>query len=166
MLNWFKSLNLWIKLSLLIGIIVVSAVGWWLISPLFLEGDTLNEDLPDPNEVTVLYHGTFVKIDNTHQGSGLVEIVKTQDNGTKLLFRDVDIANGPSLVVYLSKKATFGGIRDSAGEYINLGDLPANIGNFSMNIDNNTELSEFMSVLIWCEPFKVVFTYATLTPVI
>ncbi|MHA2101422.1 MAG: hypothetical protein ACW99A_22425, partial [Candidatus Kariarchaeaceae archaeon] len=102
MLNWFKSLNLWIKLSLLIGIIVVSAVGWWLISPLFLEGDTLNEDLPDPNEVTVLYHGTFVKIDNTHQGSGLVEIVKTQDNGTKLLFRDVDIANGPSLVVYLS----------------------------------------------------------------
>lgn len=163
MINWFRSLNPWIKVSLIIGIIVVSAVGWWLISPLFLEGETLNEELPDSTETTLLYNGTFEKLDNTHWGSGLVEIVETADGKTQLLFKDVEIANGPDLVVYLSKKASFSAPGDSAGSYKNLGDLPGQKGNFSMDIVGVTNLNEYQSVMIWCEPFEVVFTFATLS---
>ncbi len=150
---------------MILGLIIAASVGWWLLSPLFLEGETLNEDLPDTDEFTLLYNGTFVKLDNSHYGSGLVEIITTSDGKTQLLFRDVDLANGPDLVVYLSKKASFSGPSDTAGDFKNLGDLPGQKGNFSMNIIGVTNLDEYKSVLIWCEPFKVVFTFATLSSV-
>lgn len=167
MFNWFNSLNIWIKLSMILGLLIAASVGWWLLSPLFLEGETLNEELPDveSGEVTLLYNGTFVKIDNQHYGSGVAEIIQTAEGKTQLLFRDVDLANGPSLVVYLSKKDSFSGTSDSPGSFKNLGDLPAQKGNFSMNIVGVTNLDEYQSVLIWCEPFKVVFTFATLSSV-
>jgi hypothetical protein len=149
---------------------MLSYVAWWLISPLFLPGNTLDEDLSQfdnetGSELTVLLTGEFVKIDNSHKGSGNIRIVNSTIGDLTLVFDDVDIANGPELEVYLSSKPSFSGIRDSAGDYISLGDLKANIGNFSMEIPMNTDLSAYKSVLIWCVPFKVVFTWATFLPV-
>lgn len=165
MLSRIKSLNIWIKVAIILVTIIGAGVGWWLISPLFIEGETLNEQLPDNDNTTLLYNGTFVRIDNTHWGIGTVEIIRTSDGKTQLLFRDVEISNGPSLVVYLSKKATFSGTGDTPGSFKNLGDLPGQKGNFSMDIVGVTNLDEYKSVLIWCEPFKVVFTFATLSSV-
>ncbi|MCE7734548.1 MAG: DM13 domain-containing protein [Candidatus Heimdallarchaeota archaeon] len=152
---------------MILGLLVAASVGWWLLSPLFLDGKTLNEELPDveSGEVTLLYTGTFVKIDDEHYGSGTAEIIQTAEGKIQLLFRDVDLANGPALFVYLSKKDSFSSSSDSAGSFKNLGELPAQKGNFSMNIIGVTNLDEFNSVLIWCKPFDVVFTFATLSPV-
>jgi hypothetical protein len=110
----------------------------------------------------ILLEGNFVAMDSVHKGTGLVNIVK-QDNGDlKLRFIDVNIADGPGLVIYLSKKSSFSGIHDDPGIYVDLGDLPQNTGNFSVSIPNTTNLDQYHSVMIWCDPFDVVFTFATL----
>ncbi|OLS22587.1 MAG: hypothetical protein HeimC2_29130 [Candidatus Heimdallarchaeota archaeon LC_2] len=158
----------------LIMTIILSLVGWWLISPLFLPGESLNEDLSQfddiipeqmTSEFTLLFTGEFVKIDNNHKGSGNIRIVNSIDGDLILIFDEVEISNGPALKVYLSSKSSFSGTGDNAGDYISLGDLRANIGNFTMEIPSNTIISNYNSVLIWCEPFAVVFTWATLISV-
>ncbi|TXT56152.1 MAG: hypothetical protein BAJALOKI2v1_630017 [Promethearchaeota archaeon] len=64
---------------------------------------------------------------------------------------------------YLSEKSTFSGTQDEPGNYIDFGRLPAQSGTF-ITIMNITieDIKKYGSVLIWCEPFKVVFTYASL----
>jgi hypothetical protein len=141
----------------IVVILVLGGIGWWLGSPLFLEGPSADEEL---GEGTVLSSGTLVRIDSTHWGEGTIELVQTAD-GYEVQFKDVSIANGPSLFVYLSEKSTFSGLNDDPGNYVDLGPLSANSGTFRKAFDTLPGF-EVGSVLIWCDPFAVVFTYATL----
>jgi hypothetical protein len=43
-----------------------------------------------------------------------------------------------------------------------LGPLKGNIGNQNYAIPEDVDLSQFSSVVIYCKPFHVVFSYATL----
>lgn len=114
------------------------------------------------NDVTILSEGDLVRIDDSHWGTGVVQIVQDEDGNYFVYFIDVEIASGPQLLVYLSDKSTFSGTNDSPGSYIDLGELPAQSGSFSVSIPSGTNIVQYKSVLIWCEPFSVVFTYATL----
>ena len=168
--SYSRRKQLLIAMGIIIGL-VGAYIAWWLISPYFLPGKTLNEDISQYDDVlgsnvTILSTGQFVKIDNSHQGSGEVRIVQTNDGELKLVFVDVDISNGPALKVYLSSKPSFSGTGDSAGDYVDLGDLRANIGNFTMDIPSNTDLSSYQSVLIWCEPFFCSIYMGILKPTI
>lgn len=159
-----QALPLWIKAGTIISIVLVGWVTWWFVFPLFLDGKTGTEDfshIVDGDETLVLYYGNFVNIDSTHTGDGIFRIIELSNGDRGLYFINVDIANGPALVVYLSDKMSFSSAGDSAGSYIKLGDLPANNGNFSVSIPNEVILENYKSVLIWCEPFEVVFTYAS-----
>jgi hypothetical protein len=111
---------------------------------------------------TVLLEGTFVEFDSSHYGRGTARIVAFPDGNQELQFVDVDLANGPDLYIYLSNKTTFSGIYDSPGNFISLGLLQYNGGNFSVNVQAGTLLANVNSVLIWCKQFSVVFTYASL----
>lgn len=53
-------------------------------------------------------------------------------------------------------------MNDDPGNYVDLGELPAQTGTFSVSIPSGTDIAQYKSVLIRCEPFSVVFTYATL----
>lgn len=106
--------------------------------------------------------GIFVEFDSGHYGRGTVQIVDLPNGDRRAQFIDVDIANGPDLYVYLSNKSTFSGIYDDPGNYISLGLLPYNSGNFSINT-LGASITNVNSVLIWCKQFSVAFTYAPLS---
>ena len=147
----------------IIAVIVISAVGWYLLSPLFLKGDKGSENI-DLNSQEILYHGTLNAVDSVHKGEGDIYIV-TQSGIMKVLFVDVQITNGPDLYVYLSDKTSFSSTTDSPGSFKNLGTLDYTHGNFSVSIPGGTPLDNFNSVLIYCKQFSVVFTWATLEAV-
>jgi len=149
-------------LIIVVVIVLVSAIG---IGWLFLSNQSTGQPLMDEElseDVTVLSEGDLVRIDNSHWGTGVVQIVQDEDGNYYVYFVDVEIASGPQLLVYLSDKPTFSGTNDSPGNYIDLGELPAQSGSFSVSIPPGTNISLYKSVMIWCEPFSVVFTYATL----
>ena len=47
-------------------------------------------------------------------------------------------------------------------EWINLGDLKGNIGDQSYIIPADVDLDMYKSVVIWCQPFGVLFASAPL----
>lgn len=160
---YLPQLSTQIKVLIIVAVlIVVSAVGigWLLLSNQSTGQPSMDEELSD--DVTVISEGNLVRIDSSHWGTGVVQIVQDEDGNYFVYFIDVEIASGPQLLVYLSDKPTFSGTNDSPGNYIDLGELPAQSGSFSVSIPSGTDIAQYKSVLIWCEPFSVVFTYATL----
>ena len=143
-------------------IIVVGAVGigWLLLSNQSTGQPAVGEDLSDA--VTFISEGNLIRIDSSHWGTGVVQIGQDEAGNYFVYFVDVEIADGPGLYVYLSDKPTFSGTNDDPGNYIDLGELPAQSGTFAVSIPAGTDIAQYKSVLIWCEPISVVFTYATL----
>ncbi|MHA2260731.1 MAG: DM13 domain-containing protein [Promethearchaeota archaeon] len=112
---------------------------------------------------TILSEGTFVQIDSSHWGRGKAQIVHVASDNLQVQLVEVEIANGPDLFVYLSDKSSFQGISDSPGNFINVGRLSSNKGNFSYNIPSDSDIGDIKAVLIWCRAFAVLFTYAVLS---
>lgn len=175
---WKRIVNLksWQKaffVSLLIIIPLSAGIGWILFSPTFMSnptgdkeedtGDQIKMEEEDNNQ-TVLLTGQLNVIDSAHYGSGTVSIIEEENGSLNLYFINVNIAIGPDLLVYLSSKGSFGGTGDSPGSYYDLGSLAFNEGNFVMKIPQEVIIADYHSVLIWCEPFSVVFTWAFLQP--
>ncbi len=116
---------------------------------------------PDmPAEPTVLAAGSFIDIDPIHGAVGSATIYQLPAEGQVLRFEDFRSKNGPDLHVYLSTEAptsTFAGL--GAGE-IHLGALKGNVGNQNYAIPADVDLSQYRSVVIYCVPFRVVFSTA------
>jgi len=149
-------------LLIVVVIVLVSAIGigWLFFSNQSTGQPSMDEELSE--DVTILSEGNLVRIDNSHWGTGVVQIVQDDEGNYFVYFIDVEIASGPQLLVYLSDKPTFSGTNDDPGNYIDLGELPAQTGTFAVSIPAGTDIAKYKSALIWCEPFSVVFTYATL----
>ena len=175
MFNIFRGYNSWStkKKGFVIAVIAVGliflvlslTIAWILISPLFLEGRTLSEDL-DYNTVDILKEGELQRMDSIHYGEGPARLVQHKDSGSySIYFDNVTIANGPGLVVYLTTNGNFSGTRDDIGDHADLGDLQAQIGSFSMSVPEDTDVDQYKAVVIWCAPFSIIFSYADLAEV-
>lgn len=112
-----------------------------------------------PEEV-ILASGELQKIDLIHSGEGLVEIVELGEDRF-IRFNDVNITNGPDLFVYVSDQAEPGNTIESLGEYTDLGALRGNMGDLVYELPDDLG-HEVNSVLVWCDKFNVLFTYATM----
>lgn len=116
---------------------------------------------PDmPDEPTALLMGSFIDIDPIHGAEGSATIYELPDGDRVLRFEDFRSKNGPDLHVYLSTEAptsTFGGL--GANE-IHLGALKGNVGNQNYAVPADVDLSQYRSVVIYCVPFRVVFSTA------
>lgn len=113
-----------------------------------------------PTGPTLINSGNFKDADNFHKGSGLAKLLKN-NSGHLLRFEDFMVTNGPQLHVYLATGSDPKD-HDSLGEYIDLGPLKGNIGNQNYNIDPDIDVSKYKSVVIYCVPFRVVFSVANL----
>ena len=140
-----------------ISIVTVLVIGVFIF-PLLI---TLNENLTP--SVTILKTGRFVILDESHWGNGTVQLVEKSDGSRAIYFIDIEIATGPDLYVYISKKSIFSGPTDTLGEFFNLGRLRALQGTFEVHVSSNLDIGLYNSVLIWCLFFTVIFTYASLT---
>lgn len=190
------------KRNITIGAIVVGIpallIGWWLLSPLFLDTE-VNEEFPmsasaqvpdnmtqddvetamkdaadspatetkepmpaeEPTLVSLAI-GEFQDADELHQGSGTATIYQLEDGSRVLRLESFEVTNGPDLRVLLASGASPTN-SDELGEYVELAGLKGNIGDQNYEIPDDVDPSLYSSVVIYCKPFHVVFSVASLS---
>ena len=115
------------------------------------------------SEVRAVKQGDFKDADSFHRGSGQAIIYTTPEGGHLLRLENLDVTNGPALHVVLSPHEDPTRSNEVLLEgYADLGDLKGNRGNQNYTIPADVDLSVIKSVVIYCKPFAVVFSVATL----
>ena len=108
--------------------------------------------------------GEFMDQDAIHKGSGTAAIYRTGDGSLLLRLENLDVTNGPDLRVLLSTHPDPDRKSDLEERgYVHLGKLKGNKGSQNYPIeDPNVDPDTVGSVVIYCMPFHVVFSVATL----
>ena len=108
--------------------------------------------------------GEFMDQDAFHKGSGTATIYQTGDGSLLLRLENLDVTNGPDLRVLLATHPDPDRRNDLEERgYVHLGKLKGNKGNQNYPIeDPNVDPGAVGSVVIYCMPFHVVFSVATL----
>ncbi len=119
--------------------------------------DTVTDE-PMETQPMLQVSGTFKDADSFHRGSGKATVYALPDGKYVLRFEDFMVTNGPALSVYLVQSAD----GDVGSGYLDLGKLKGNKGNQNYDIPAGTDLASYRSVVIWCVPFGVMFTTASL----
>ena len=164
--------------SALLTLAALSAIVWYLASPLFVR-TYMNEALPSPappqntafpsttgvlSEASptvgprVLRSGELGFVDAIHNGKGPVRIIDV--GGRRFVrFDDVMLTNAPDVHVYLSRET--GGRWDERTS-LYLGALKATNGSFNYELPATTDEASYQSVVVWCRAFRVLITWADL----
>ena len=104
----------------------------------------------------VVRTGSFIGVgDGIHNAEGMAKVIPLEDGTNILRLENLRVTNGPDLYVYLSPDK-------DASDIVNVGKLKANNGNQNYDIPEGTDLSKYITVLIWCRPFSVLFGSAEL----
>ncbi len=122
----------------------------------------MDEAMPAADGPTILTQGQFEDADAFHQGAGSATIYTLEDGSNILRFEDFEVTNGPDLHVILSSNPNPTSRGDIGDDYIDLGSLKGNMGNQNYEIPADIDLSQYSSIVIYCQPFHVVFSTATL----
>ena len=113
---------------------------------------------------TVLKSGTFIDGDAFHKGEGAATIYQLEDGSHVLRFEDFRVTNGPALFVLVSPHPDPQGRGDiSDAGYTELARLKGNVGNQNYMLPADLDPEDINSVIIYCKPFRVVFSTAPLT---
>ena len=107
--------------------------------------------------------GQFTDADRFHKGEGDATIYQLPDGSYLFRVESFMVTNGPDLRVILSPHPDPGGSGDVTQEgYIELGKLKGNIGEQNYPIPEGVDPSIFSSAIIYCKPFRVIFSVAAL----
>ncbi|MDX1468640.1 MAG: DM13 domain-containing protein [Acidimicrobiia bacterium] len=120
----------------------------------------VEESMPEgaPRAIT---SGQFTDYDNFHQGRGTATVYRLSDETRVLRFEDFEVTNGPDLHVLLVPHPNPGSREDLDG-YVDLGPLKGNLGDQNYEIPGEVDISGYGSIVIYCVPFHVIFSIATL----
>ena len=100
--------------------------------------------------------GDFMGVnDGIHNAEGYAKILTLSDGSQILRLEDFRSTNGPDVHLYLSTDK-------QASNFIDLGRLKANNGDQNYQIPIDTDFNKYKYVLIWCQPFSVLFGSAQL----
>lgn len=121
----------------------------------------MEDSMPGSSSLILLGRGEFVDADSFHQGSGTASLFELEGGRRLLRFEEFMVTNGPDLHVLLATESEPSD-RDSLGETVDLGSLKGNVGNQNYEIPDGVELGRYNSVVIYCQPFHVVFSVATI----
>jgi electron transfer DM13 len=145
----------------IVGFVLGNAF-WYLASPLWID-QVVSEALPEEFQASAIASGVFKGADSAHQGRGKAEILQTGSGAFVLRLSDFEVTNGPDLVVYLSAAQSPGQSSDVlAAQFVSLGPLKGNIGDQNYILPGDIDVTNFGSVVIWCEQFSVLFASADL----
>lgn len=118
---------------------------------------------PPALRAVALLSGNFMDADAFHRGSGLATIYRGPDGSYVLRLEDLDVTNGPDLHVILTPFANPEVPRDiKVSGYIDLGKLKGNRGNQNYPIPDDVDINSYQSVVVYCKPFSVIFSVASL----
>lgn len=87
-----------------------------------------------------------------HHVNGKALLIKRGEDHV-LRFEDFNTINGPNLHVYLASNL-------NGKDFVDLGKLKATKGNINYDLSPDIDTKYYNKVLIWCVPFKVLFSYA------
>ena len=138
---------------LLIPLVILGGMlAYYLISPAFIVVELNEEMTAEGQEVEILHETPFQE--RAHEVKGTLKVFK--ENGKTILrFENFESINGPNLHVWLSKDL-------EATDYLDLGPLKGTKGSFNYELPEGVDIKEYKYVLIWCVPFKVLFSFAQL----
>lgn len=115
------------------------------------------------SEPRIAASGEFIDADAIHKGSGRATLYELPDGKHVVRLEDFRTTNGPALVVYLAKHEAPAKASDvSDNGFVKLGKLKGNVGNQNYPVPTGIDISEYHSVVIWCELFGVLFSPAAL----
>jgi hypothetical protein len=119
---------------------------------------------PDAQIASELTSGDFTRIDTLHWAEGSASIYQLPNGSRFLRFEDFRAANGPDLHVILSagEEPRSREEVERGGLNLDLGPLKGNIGSQNYEIPTEIDLSLYNSVVIYCLPFHVVFSTASI----
>ncbi len=101
--------------------------------------------------------------DSFHKGSGEATIYRIPDGSHLLRLENLRVTNGRDLYVILTLHSDPNNQGDvKTPGYVDLGKLKGNIGNQNYPIPDSVDISAQGSVVIYCKPFHVIFSVATL----
>jgi hypothetical protein len=126
----------------------------------------MNEAMPETvsdHQPVLVLQGQFMDADSFHKGSGQAAIYQLADGSHVLRFEDFAATNGPDLHVILSSHPAPTASDEVMQGYLDLGSLKGNIGSQNYPIPAGTDVSQFKSAIIYCQPFHVIFATATLS---
>lgn len=124
------------------------------------EETVVEEPMEKIESPQIVAAGSFKDADNFHKGSGVAKLI-TSSFMSLLRFEDFEVTNGPDLRVLLSQHPDPQSSSD-LGEYVELGKLKGNVGSQNYEIGGDVDLGKYKSVVIYCKPFQVVFSVASL----
>ena len=125
---------------------------------------TMAEVAGQMGEPTQVASGEFKDADAFHRGSGQAIIYSAPGGGHLLRLENLDVTNGPALHVILSThEDPTNGDEVKLPGYADLGPLKGNRGNQNYTIPADVDVSAIRSVVIYCKPFSVVFSVATIS---
>lgn len=126
--------------------------------------DTPVSDGMPADAPVVVATGQFTDADAIHSGSGKATLYRLPDSSHVVRFEDFRTTNGPALVVYLARHPSPASADDVIDNgFLALGKLKGNVGNQNYLLPAGTDVSEYGSVVIWCELFDVLFSPASLS---
>lgn len=129
-------------------------------SAAILEPATTSVTAPATAYPIVISESTLVDV--AHGGAGTVLVLELEDGSRVLRFEDLDVLNGPDLVVILSDRAVSGADDYADGDYVILGTLKGNQGNQNYEIDAEIDLGDWSTAAIWCRRFNTTFNVASI----
>ncbi len=107
--------------------------------------------------------GQFQDADAFHKGSGSATVYDVGGGQLVLRLDEFRVTNGPDLRVLLANAPNPEGHSDLADAgYVELGKLKGNVGSQNYEIPDDFDLAKAQSVVIYCNPFRVVFSVASL----
>jgi hypothetical protein len=137
------------------------ALGFFLFPYVFPPPPAM-ERLTQAEQTALVASGGFIHAnpnDPVHYGQGKVSVFEN----TVFLEDDFKVGPGPKYHVYLVPKEQ---VRSSADVvdtmFVDLGRLRAFEGSQKYDIPGGVDLSQFQSVVIWCEQFSVLISPADL----
>lgn len=147
------------KILILVGLVVASVIGYWLISPLFID-KMVSEEFPLSEEESdtsqVISQGEFEGFDRVHYGSGTASLIETAEGYVVRFENDFEVANGPDLYVGFGKD----------GKYVKgteISRLKGNIGSQNYEVPEDINIEEYNEIWVWCRVFSVGFARASLS---
>lgn len=108
-----------------------------------------------------MLQGAFYNVRYT--GAGEARVEQGPDGVRYVRLQNFSVDNGPDLYVYLVPVDPVPGTsgRDIPGAY-NLGQLKGNLGDQNYPLPAELDLSQYKSVVVWCQAFSVAFIAAPL----
>lgn len=156
-----KNLSIGLPMGAILGTVAGFAAGMFFFPFLFPPVE-VNDVVTDVGSRTAVASGTFVHADPSdpiHYGSGGVTLY----DGLLHLEQDFEVGPGPKYHVYLVPEADIpSDTRVEETMFVDLGRLKAFTGGQNYLIPKGLDLSDYKSVVIWCEHFNVLISPAPL----